>query len=35
MDELLPAVSAAVAAHRDRVKEMFLADKAQKFVPVP
>jgi patatin-like phospholipase/acyl hydrolase len=31
MDELLPAVSAAVAAHRDRVQEIFLAEKAGRF----
>jgi hypothetical protein len=35
MDELLPAVSASVAAHRDRVEEMFLKTKAERFVPVP
>lgn len=35
MDELLPAVSAAVAAHRDRVRELFLAEKAERFIPVP
>jgi hypothetical protein len=35
MDELLLAVSAAVAAQRGRVTEMFLAQFAQQFVPVP
>jgi uncharacterized protein len=35
MDELLPAVSAAVAAHRGRLQEMFLAEKAEHFVPLP
>ena len=35
MDELLPAVSASVAAHRGRVEEMFLHNKAERFVPVP
>jgi patatin-like phospholipase/acyl hydrolase len=35
MDELLPAASAAVAAQRGRVSEMFLADCAPQFVPVP
>jgi hypothetical protein len=35
MDELLLAVSASVAAHRDRVEEMFLKTKAERFVPVP
>jgi patatin-like phospholipase/acyl hydrolase len=35
MDELLPAASAAVAAQRGRVAEMFLAQFAQQFVPVP
>ncbi len=35
MDELLPAVLASVAAHRDRVEEIFLKIKAERFVPVP
>ena len=35
MDELLPAVLASVAAHRDRVEEIFLKIKADHFVPVP
>jgi patatin-like phospholipase/acyl hydrolase len=35
MDELMPAVSAAVAAHRDRVREMFLTKKVERFIPVP
>jgi uncharacterized protein len=35
IDELLPAVSASLAAHRDRVEEMFLKTKAERFVPVP
>jgi patatin-like phospholipase/acyl hydrolase len=35
IDELLPAVSASVAAHRERVKEIFLKTKAECFVPVP
>jgi patatin-like phospholipase/acyl hydrolase len=35
IDELLPAVSAAVATHRDRVREMFFGEKADRFVPVP
>lgn len=34
MDELLPTVSASVAAHRDRVEEMFLKTKAERFVSV-
>ena len=34
MDELLPAVAGAVAASRDRVSSMFLAQKAAPFVPV-
>jgi hypothetical protein len=34
MDELLPAVAAAVAAHRDRVREMFLGEKAERFNPL-
>jgi patatin-like phospholipase/acyl hydrolase len=35
MDELLPAVCGAVAVHRDRVREIFLTEKAEPFVPVP
>lgn len=35
MNELLPAVGAAVAAHRDRVGSMFLAEEAAAFIPVP
>jgi hypothetical protein len=35
MDELLPAVSAAVAAHRAPIEKMFLKSKAEPFVPVP
>src|SRR6266700_7238358 len=35
MDELLPAVLASGAAHRDRVEEIFLKIKAERFVPVP
>ena len=35
MDELLPAVTAAVAAHRGKVEEMFLKTKTAQFVPVP
>jgi hypothetical protein len=35
MDELLPAVSASVAAHHDRIEQMFLKTKAERFVPVP
>jgi patatin-like phospholipase/acyl hydrolase len=35
VDELLPAVSVSMSAHRDRVREMFLAEKAEPFVPVP
>jgi uncharacterized protein len=35
MDELLPVVSASVAAHRDRIEEMFLKTTAERFVPVP
>lgn len=35
MNELLPAVGGAVAAHRDRVGSMFLAEKAVPFIPVP
>lgn len=35
MDELLPAVSAATAAHRGRVEDMFLKEKAARFVPIP
>ena len=35
IDELLPAVSAAVASHREHVGEMFLKAKTAPFVPVP
>lgn len=35
MNELLPAVAPAAAAHRDRVKSMFLADRVDAFVPLP
>ena len=35
VNELLPAVSNAVPAHRDRVQEMFLAMQAERFTPVP
>jgi patatin-like phospholipase/acyl hydrolase len=35
IDELFPAASAAVAAQRGRVAEMFLAQFAEQFVPVP
>jgi uncharacterized protein len=35
MNELSPAVAPAVAAQRDRVTSMFLAEKATSFVPVP
>jgi patatin-like phospholipase/acyl hydrolase len=35
VDELLPAVGNAVAAHRSRVEAMFLADRVAPFVPVP
>ena len=34
VNELLPAVSAAVAAHRDRVQEMFLTEQASRFAPI-
>lgn len=34
MDELLPAASAAAAAQRGPIEEMFLADCAQQFVPI-
>jgi hypothetical protein len=34
MDELLPSVPAAVTAHRGRVEDMFLREKAARFVPV-
>ena len=33
VNELLPAVSNAVAAHRDRVQTMFLSEKAERFEP--
>jgi uncharacterized protein len=33
MDELLPAVGTSVAAHRDRVQEKFLTNRADVFVP--
>jgi hypothetical protein len=35
MNELLPAVAGAVAAHRERVNSIFLAEKVAPFVPVP
>ena len=35
VNELLPAVSGAVAAHRDRVQAMFLVSRSNKFTPVP
>ena len=35
MDQLLPAVSAAVAAHRDRVQEMFLVENPVVFLSMP
>jgi patatin-like phospholipase/acyl hydrolase len=35
MDELLPAVTASVAAHRDRVRQIFFTEKAAPFIPVP
>jgi patatin-like phospholipase/acyl hydrolase len=34
VNELLPAVSGAVAAHRDRVQEIFLTEQANRFAPV-
>ena len=34
VNELLPAVASAVAAQRDRVQSMFLAERAQAFVPI-
>ncbi len=34
VNELLPAVSGTVAAHRDRVQMMFLFEKAERFEPV-
>lgn len=34
MNELLPAVSASMAAHRDRVREEFLTTEADPFVPL-
>jgi hypothetical protein len=35
IDEMLPAVGGAVAAHRGRVGSMFLAEKADAFIRVP
>jgi patatin-like phospholipase/acyl hydrolase len=35
VNELLPVVSNAVAAHRARVQTMFLSDRVAPFVPVP
>jgi hypothetical protein len=35
MNELLPASSASVAAHRTQVQEMFLRDVTKQFTPVP
>jgi hypothetical protein len=35
MDELLPAVSPAVTAHRGQVEDVFLREKTERFVPVP
>jgi patatin-like phospholipase/acyl hydrolase len=35
MDELLPAVSASLAAHRTRIEEVFLRNNVERFVPVP
>ena len=34
VNELLPAVSGAVSAHRDRVQTMFFSEKAERFEPV-
>jgi patatin-like phospholipase/acyl hydrolase len=35
VNELLPVVGNAVAAHRDRVQALFLSDSAAPFMPVP
>ena len=35
VNELLPVVGNAVAAHRDRVEDMFLATRSEMFTPVP
>ena len=34
INELLPAISGAVTAHRDRVRTMFLTEKAERFEPI-
>jgi uncharacterized protein len=34
VNELLPAVSGAVTAHRDRVHEIFLTEQASRFAPI-
>jgi hypothetical protein len=34
INELLPAISGAVTAHRDWVRTMFLTEKAERFEPI-